>query len=151
MIFANRSSYIHRTLEKQFRPFLQIQNLIIANKRIATKYIIQHQKMSLSKTSLPASPSSPSTTLETSFATADICDLHIPIPKRLSIVEPCTFHSYGRKTSFCGPIETIRCFESNPLVRETLSTKGNGRVLVVDGGGSKRCAILGKGLNPFIY
>lgn len=81
-----------------------------------------------------------------SFATADICDVHIQSPQRLHIAEPCTFTSFGKKTSFYGQIETIRCFESNPLVRETVSEKdgGHGKVLVVDGGGSKRCAILGK-------
>jgi len=37
----------------------------------------------------------------------------------------------------------VRCFENNPLVRASLEEKGNGRVLIVDGGGSKRCALLG--------
>lgn len=53
------------------------------------------------------------------------------------------FKDYGGLIAFHGPIETIRCFESNPLVRKTLSEPGNGRVLVVDGGGSHRVAILG--------
>lgn len=77
------------------------------------------------------------------FATADLCDEHISSPQRLSIAEPCLFESYGKVTCFHGQIETIRCFESNPLVKETLGESGNDRVLVVDGGGSKRCAILG--------
>ena len=76
--------------------------------------------------------------------TADLCDAYITSPQRLCIVEPCIFQSFGKLKSFYGPIETIRCFESNPLVRETLGEPGNDRVLVVDGGGSKRCAILGK-------
>ena len=84
-----------------------------------------------------------------SFATADICDIHIKSPQRLCIAEPCIFQSYGKKTCFHGQIETIRCFESNPLVKETVGSSGRnndgkGKVLVVDGGGSKRCAILGK-------
>ncbi len=77
-------------------------------------------------------------------ATADLCDEHISSPQRLCIAEPCIFQSYGQISSFHGQIETIRCFESNPLVRETVSETGQNRVLVVDGGGSKRCAILGK-------
>ena len=44
---------------------------------------------------------------------------------------------------FSGQVATVRCFESNPLVRKTLEEAGNGRVLVVDGGGSLRCALLG--------
>ncbi|MBT7127307.1 MAG: ribonuclease E activity regulator RraA, partial [Candidatus Thioglobus sp.] len=40
-------------------------------------------------------------------------------------------------------IHTIKCFEDNSLVREVLDTNGQGRVLVVDAGGSKRCAMLG--------
>lgn len=50
---------------------------------------------------------------------------------------------YGGNLSFCGPISTIRCYENNPLVREALSEPGHGRVLVVDGGASQRCALLG--------
>ncbi len=44
---------------------------------------------------------------------------------------------------FSGPVATIRCFENNPLVRAALEEQGGGRVLVVDGGASKRCALLG--------
>jgi regulator of ribonuclease activity A len=52
------------------------------------------------------------------------------------------FRSFGRP-SFDGLIATVRCFEDNVLVRQSLSTPGGGRVLVVDGGGSLRCALLG--------
>ena len=76
-------------------------------------------------------------------ATADLCDKYVASPCRLFVVEPGLFQDYGGKTSFSGQIETIRCFESNPLVRKTLAEPGNARVLVVDGGGSARCAILG--------
>ena len=79
----------------------------------------------------------------TSIPTADLCDVHVSSPQRLSIAEPCLFQSYGKIKSFHGKIETVRCFESNPLVRETLGEPGKNRILVVDGGGSKRCAILG--------
>ena len=52
------------------------------------------------------------------------------------------FRSFGR-TTFWGQIATIRCFEDNVLVRRCLEEPGEGRVLVVDGGGSNRCALLG--------
>lgn len=74
---------------------------------------------------------------------ADLCDEHIASPQRLQVVTPNLFSSYGKLPSFHGQIETVRCFESNPMVRTTLSSPGNNRVLVVDGGGSTRVAILG--------
>jgi regulator of ribonuclease activity A len=52
------------------------------------------------------------------------------------------FRSFGTP-AFSGRIATIRCFEDNVLVRATASEPGDGRVLVVDGGGSVRCALLG--------
>jgi regulator of ribonuclease activity A len=52
------------------------------------------------------------------------------------------FRSYGA-SRFSGPVATVRCFEDNVLLRERVSAPGNGRVLVVDGGGSMRCALLG--------
>lgn len=73
------------------------------------------------------------------FKTADLCD---DFSADLQILEP-GFISYGANTSFCGPISTIKCFEDNSRVREQLSTPGEGRVLVVDAGGSRRCAMLG--------
>jgi regulator of ribonuclease activity A len=82
-------------------------------------------------------------------ATADLCDNFIQSPSRLQIVHPNLFTSFGLKPSFHGKIQTVKCFESNPLVRETLSSPGNGDVLVVDGGGSQRCAIMGDMLATF--
>lgn len=52
------------------------------------------------------------------------------------------FRSFGPAT-FSGRIATVRCFEDNVLVRASLEEPGDGRVLVVDGGGSHRCALLG--------
>ena len=52
------------------------------------------------------------------------------------------FRSFGA-SSFSGAVETVRCDEDNVLVREQASRPGDGRVLVVDGGGSLRCALLG--------
>jgi RraA family protein len=61
-------------------------------------------------------------TTDFSFQTADLCDIIIPSPpQRLQVVQPNLFQSYGKKKSFYGKIETIRCFESNPLVRQVLS------------------------------
>jgi regulator of ribonuclease activity A len=53
------------------------------------------------------------------------------------------FHRYGRLNAFDGPIATVKCYEDNSKVREALAEPGNGRVLVVDGGGSQRRALLG--------
>ncbi|ACI64666.1 demethylmenaquinone methyltransferase [Thalassiosira pseudonana CCMP1335] len=74
---------------------------------------------------------------------ADLCDEHISSPQRLSVVEPGIFFDFGKVKSFHGRIETVRCFESNPIVRTVLSSPGENRVLIIDGGASKRVAILG--------
>lgn len=73
------------------------------------------------------------------FKTADLCDAH---SDDLQIVEP-GFRSFGGHPRFHGEIVTLKLFEDNSLVRETLGLPGHGKVLVVDGGGSKRCALLG--------
>lgn len=75
-------------------------------------------------------------------ATADLCDAH---PGAVQICEPL-FRDYGGVTAFSGSIVTIRCFEDNTRVRDILGTDGRGRVLVVDAGGSLRCAMLGDNL-----
>lgn len=53
------------------------------------------------------------------------------------------FQSLGGRSHFSGPVRTIRCFEDNALVKSTLATPGNGAVLVVDGSGSLRTALMG--------
>jgi regulator of ribonuclease activity A len=73
------------------------------------------------------------------FATADLCD---EFGAQVQVAEPL-FRDWGGSTSFAGPIETLRVFEDNALVRETLEMHGRGRVLVVDGGGSLRAALVG--------
>lgn len=73
------------------------------------------------------------------FKTADICDTH---SDTIQIVTPGLKH-YGGKQQFCGQIVTLKLFEDNSLLRELLNEDGNGRVIVVDGGGSMRCALLG--------
>lgn len=77
------------------------------------------------------------------FATCDLLDAHDGNPElALRVVEPM-FKSYGAHQRFCGQIETLKVFEDNSLVREALASEGNGRVLVIDGGGSRRCALVG--------
>jgi regulator of ribonuclease activity A len=56
------------------------------------------------------------------------------------------FQSFGKRAAFSGQAATLKVFEDNVLVRSTLETPGNGRVLVVDGGGSLRCALVGGNL-----
>ena len=73
------------------------------------------------------------------FTTADLCDAY---PEAVQVAEP-VFREYGGLAKFAGPIETLAVFEDNALVRQTLETEGRGRVLVVDGSGSVRCALVG--------
>jgi regulator of ribonuclease activity A len=73
------------------------------------------------------------------FKTADLCDEFFD---ELRIVEP-GFLNFGGNTVFSGPVSTVKCFEDNSKVRQQLSLPGENRVLVVDAGGSKRCAMLG--------
>ena len=73
------------------------------------------------------------------FKTADLSDEY---PGSLQIAEP-GFIDFGGNTVFHGAISTVKCYEDNSRVREQLSTPGEGRVLVVDAGGSRRCAMLG--------
>ncbi|MFH0342961.1 MAG: ribonuclease E activity regulator RraA [Chromatiales bacterium] len=74
-----------------------------------------------------------------SFATADLYDQH---EHRLQVLEPI-LSDYGGQRRFSGPIATVKVFEDNSLVRAALEEPGGGKVLVVDGGGSLRCALVG--------
>ena len=73
------------------------------------------------------------------FSTADLHDEHEGKVQVANIL----MQSYGQKTRFSGPISTVKCFEDNSLVRAALEEPGRGRVLVVDGGASIRCALVG--------
>ena len=64
--------------------------------------------------------------------TADLCDDH---GDRVQVCEP-TFHAFGGRRAFHGPISTVRCFEDNSRVKEAVESPGEGRVLVVDGFGA---------------
>ena len=71
--------------------------------------------------------------------TADLCDEYAA---DIRVAEPI-FQIYGSRRSFGGQVVTLRVFEDNLLVRSALEKPGKGRVLVVDGGASRRCALLG--------
>lgn len=73
------------------------------------------------------------------ISTADLCDQH---PDDVSVVEPI-LRNFGGMEAFAGSIATVRVDEDNVLVRAALEEPGEGRVLIVDGGGSLRCALLG--------
>lgn len=74
-----------------------------------------------------------------SFVTCDLCDAH---PDSARVCEPM-FASFGGREAFGGEIVTVKCHEDNSRVKELLATPGQGKVLVVDGGGSLRCALMG--------
>jgi regulator of ribonuclease activity A len=76
---------------------------------------------------------------QSSKKTADICDL---FSSRVEVCAPI-FTSYGGAAAFSGPISTVEVHEDNVLVREALEDLAAGFVVVVDGGGSTRCALLG--------
>lgn len=76
------------------------------------------------------------------YCLPDLCDEY---PDLVRVVEPM-FRNYGGRSSFGGPITTIKCHEDNSLVAKAVEEPGEGRVLVVDGGASMRCGLLGDNL-----
>jgi regulator of ribonuclease activity A len=74
-----------------------------------------------------------------SLKTTDLSDLH---PKKVQAAESL-FRDFGGRKMFHGEIVTLKIFEDNSFVRKALEQNGEGKVLVVDGGGSLRCALLG--------
>jgi regulator of ribonuclease activity A len=74
-----------------------------------------------------------------SLSVPDICDT---FPDDVRVLEPL-FRNYGGRLKFSGEIVTVKCHEDNSLVKETIRTEGRGRIIVVDGGASMRCALLG--------
>jgi regulator of ribonuclease activity A len=81
------------------------------------------------------------------FTTADLCDGY---PELVQVVQPL-FRHFGGLSKFSGPIATLEVFEDNALVRQILESSGSGRVLVVDGAGSLRCALVGGRLATLAY
>lgn len=76
-----------------------------------------------------------------SWTTPDLCDAHHP--DRLRVLEAGRWRGFGGREAFHGEVETVACFEDNSHVKSLAEEPGRGRVLVVDGGGSLRRALLG--------
>lgn len=70
--------------------------------------------------------------------TSEICDIY---SDQVDVVEPI-FSSFGGASSYFGQITTVKCFESNGLIAEVLEEDGRGKVLLVDGGGAVRRALI---------
>src|SRR5215469_399389 len=71
--------------------------------------------------------------------TADLVDAHDALVRFCDL----PFRDFGRVSDFWGPIASVKCFEDNALLKAYLQEQGNGRVMVVDGGGSTRRALMG--------
>ena len=82
-----------------------------------------------------------------SFATCDLCDANEDklMSGEIAVLPPI-FRQFGGVKKFSGPATTLKVFEDNGMVRSVLETPGNGHVLVIDGGGSLRCALVGGNL-----
>ena len=85
-------------------------------------------------------------TILTAFSTCDLCDAHKGDDSGAFRVLPPVFPSFGGLAAFAGLVTTVKCFEDNSLVKAALDSPGNGGVLVVDGGGSLRRALVGGNL-----
>lgn len=72
------------------------------------------------------------------YNTSALCDVYLD---QVDVVEPM-FSNFGGSASFAGQITTIKCFEDNGLIRSVLEEDGQGRVLLIDGGGSLRRALI---------
>jgi len=72
------------------------------------------------------------------YNTSELCDIYADL---IDVVEPI-FCNYGGQSSFGGKVVTIKCFESNGLIHQIIETDGKGKVLVIDGGGSTRRALI---------
>ncbi len=80
--------------------------------------------------------------MTTTTPTTDLCDAY---GDRLDVLEP-VFLDFGGLASFAGIVTTLQVFEDNSLVRDALGESGDGKVLVIDGGRSTRCALVGGNL-----
>lgn len=78
--------------------------------------------------------------------TCDLCDAHKGDTSGALRVLPPVFQAYGGRAAFAGPVSTVKCFEDNTSVKAAVESPGQGRVLVVDGGGSLRRALVGGNL-----
>jgi regulator of ribonuclease activity A len=71
-------------------------------------------------------------------STSELCDIYL---EQVDVLEPI-FSLYGSKQSYSGQVVSLKCFEDNALILELLNQPGKGRVLVIDGGGSLRRALI---------
>ncbi len=72
------------------------------------------------------------------YNTSQLCDIYADL---IDVIDPI-FSNYGGRHSFGGKVVTIKCFEGTGLIEQTISTNGTGKVLVIDGGGSTRRALI---------
>lgn len=77
------------------------------------------------------------------LVTCDLLDDHPQTQVCSPSIDGKSFRNFGGRKAFGGEVVTVKCFEDNSRVKELLATAGEGRVLVVDGGASMRCALLG--------
>lgn len=84
--------------------------------------------------------------MSTDFSTCDLCDAHKNDSDGTFRVLPPVFRAFGGRARFAGAVTTVKCHEDNSLVKAALDSPGQGRVLVVDGGGSLRRALVGGNL-----
>ena len=80
------------------------------------------------------------------FSTCDFCDAHKSDPSGQFRVLAPLFKDFGGRLAFHGQVLTVKCYEDNSHVKLAVESAGHGRVLVVDGAGSLRCALLGGNL-----
>lgn len=72
------------------------------------------------------------------YNTSQLCDTYADL---VDVVDPI-FSNYGGRHSFCGKVVTIKCFEGTGLIEKIVATDGINKVLVIDGGGSTRRALI---------
>lgn len=72
------------------------------------------------------------------YNTSELCNIYADL---VDVVDPI-FSNYGGRSSFGGQVVTIKCFEDNGLIGQIVKTSGKGKILVIDGGGSTRRALI---------
>jgi regulator of ribonuclease activity A len=72
------------------------------------------------------------------YNTSELCDVYADL---VDVLEPI-FSNYGGRSSFGGKVVTLKCFENSGIIDKMLTTDGTGKVLVIDGGGSTRRALI---------
>ncbi|WP_394173549.1 ribonuclease E activity regulator RraA [Thalassotalea litorea] len=72
------------------------------------------------------------------YNTSELCNLYTDM---VDVLEPM-LSNYGGRSSFGGQVVTIKCFETNGLITQVVENDGTGKVLVIDGGGSSRKALI---------